>query len=107
MRTKLLGFILCVASMATTSSYASAGTSVSMSNTSSLSNTANPQWRDWRRDDRDWQRRYRDRDRSRVRVEYRTQVVRRGWAVYRETYEVRYLPNGRVMTSLVDRDRIR
>ena len=105
MRKKLLGFIFCVVTLATISSYGLASTGVSMSNSSSMSNTVNTQWPYWRRDDRDWRRR--DRDRGRVRVEYRTQVVRRGWAVYRETYQVRYMPNGRVMTLLVDRDRIR
>jgi hypothetical protein len=35
-----------------------------------------------------------------------TRVVRRGFATYRETYRVTYLPNGAVRTRLISRERI-
>lgn len=35
-----------------------------------------------------------------------TRVVRRGFATYRETYRVTYLPNGAVRTQLISRVRI-
>ena len=46
-------------------------------------------------------------NRNRVRVAYRSRIVRRGYAVYRETYQIRYLPNGRTLTRLVSRVRLR
>lgn len=58
------------------------------------------------------QRRRRDRDRYRYdnrydfREERQTRIVRDGWRTYRETYVIRYLPNGRTETRLVSRDRI-
>ena len=36
-----------------------------------------------------------------------TRDVQRGWRVYRETYRVRYLPNGMTQTMLISRVRIR
>ena len=36
-----------------------------------------------------------------------TRDVQRGWRVYRETYQVRYLPNGTTQTMLISRVRIR
>lgn len=55
-------------------------------------------------------RRYRDRN-WRYRNGYgrtvmQTRYVRRGWATYRETYQIRYLPNGMVQTNLVSRVRV-
>ena len=35
-----------------------------------------------------------------------TRIVRRGFATYRETYRVTYLPNGAVRTRLISRERI-
>ncbi len=35
-----------------------------------------------------------------------TRVVRSGWRTFRETYEVRYLPNGRTQTRLISRVRV-
>ena len=43
----------------------------------------------------------------RVRVTTQTRLVRVGRQVYRETYEIRYLPNGRTMTRLISRIRVR
>ncbi|MET0622579.1 MAG: hypothetical protein ABW250_06345 [Pyrinomonadaceae bacterium] len=51
-----------------------------------------------------WNRRNR---RSRVRVTTQSRLVRVGRRVYRETYQVRYLPNGRTQTSLISRVRVR
>lgn len=56
------------------------------------------------------QRRYRDRDwrdRDRYgRTVTQTRYVRRGWNTYRETYVIRYLPNGMVQTNLISRVRV-
>lgn len=43
----------------------------------------------------------------RVRVETRTRVVRVGRQHYRETYQIRYLPNGRTQIRVINRVRIR
>jgi hypothetical protein len=53
----------------------------------------------WRRNNR-W-------GRNRVRVTTQTRLVRVGRRVYRETYQVRYQPNGRTQTSLISRVRVR
>ena len=58
---------------------------------------ANPQWQ------RD---RYGRRINNRRRTVRRTRVVRVGRRLYRETYVVRYLPNGRTQTRLISRVRI-
>jgi hypothetical protein len=55
-------------------------------------------------------RRYRDRN-WRYRNGYgrtvtQTRYVRRGWNTYRETYLIRYLPNGMVQTNLISRVRV-
>ncbi len=42
-----------------------------------------------------------------VRVVNRTRIVRRGFATYREVWQYRYLPNGRVNQRLISRTRIR
>jgi hypothetical protein len=43
----------------------------------------------------------------RVRVVTQSRLVRVGRRVYRETYQVRYLPNGRTQTRLISRVRVR
>jgi hypothetical protein len=53
----------------------------------------------WRRNNR-W-------GRNRVRVTTQTRLVRVGRRVYRETYQVRYLPNGGTQTRLISRVRVR
>jgi hypothetical protein len=67
--------------------------------------------RDRRYDRRNDNRRYQNQgyyeNRSRVRTTYQARLVRRGRALYRETYRVMYLPNGRVNTQLVSRVRVR
>jgi hypothetical protein len=68
---------------------------------------AEGQWRDRDRDRRRQNERYERRNNNRVRVVTRTRLVRRGRAVYRETYQIRYLPNGRTQTRLINRIRVR
>ena len=48
-------------------------------------------------------RRWRNR---RVRTVRQTRIVRHGWRTYRETYLVRYYPNGRTDATLISRERI-
>jgi hypothetical protein len=49
----------------------------------------------------------RNRDRHyRVRTVRQTRIVQRGWRRYRETYLVRYFPNGQTQTTLISRERI-
>ena len=43
----------------------------------------------------------------RARVRNYSRLVRRGRTVWRETYQIRYLPNGRTVTRLVSRVRVR
>jgi hypothetical protein len=45
--------------------------------------------------------------RNRVRVATTTRLVRVGRRVYRETYQVRYLPNGGTQARLLSRVRVR
>jgi hypothetical protein len=56
--------------------------------------TAEPQWRNRNR----WRR---------GRVTTQTRLVRRGRQVWRETYQVRYMPNGRTVARLISRVRVR
>jgi len=59
-----------------------------------------------RRHRRDWDDRYRyDRYRNYgTRIE--TRIVHEGWRTYRDTYQVRYLPDGRAQWVLVSRERV-
>lgn len=57
----------------------------------------------WRRYDN---RRYERYNRRRERTVTRSRIVRYGRRVYRETYVVRYYPNGRTDTRLISRTRI-
>jgi hypothetical protein len=43
---------------------------------------------------------------NRVRTVRTTRIVRHGWRTYRETYLVRYYPNGYTNTTLISRERI-
>jgi hypothetical protein len=42
-----------------------------------------------------------------ARIVTRTRIVRRGFRTYREVWQYRYQPNGRVVTRLLSRTRIR
>jgi Ni/Co efflux regulator RcnB len=58
---------------------------------------------------RDRDRNYRDRDYRDYRDTQnviQTRIVRDGWRTYRETYQLRYLPDGRVQTVLIARERV-
>ena len=97
---RILGIVLALASLGFTgfTSEASA-TELSRSNVTLAAN-ASPQWQI----DRYGRRVY---NRRRVRTVTRSRVVRVGRRVYRETYVVRYLPNGRLVdTRVISRVRI-
>jgi hypothetical protein len=60
-----------------------------------------------RRHERDWRYRdYRYYGERGFSTSIQTRLVRYGWNTYRETYEVRYFPNGRTETTLISRVRI-
>ena len=93
---KLLGLTLSLASIGFVASMPEAkAASSSVASTVAVENAAAPQWR---------RNRYR---RSRVRVVNRTRIVRIGRRLYRETIQIRYLPNGRTTTRVISRVRIR
>ena len=100
---KVLGIALALASLGFTgfTSEAKAG-ELSPTNVTLAAN-ASPQLaqREW---DRYGQRRVYNR--RRVRTVRRSRVVRYGRRVYRETYVVRYLPNGMSNTRIISRVRI-
>jgi hypothetical protein len=58
-----------------------------------------------------WQNRDRGRwgrrNNNRVSVTTQTRLVRYGRQLFRETYQVRYLPNGRTIARLISRVRVR
>jgi len=73
-------------------------TKVSAANT-----VTNPQLRVQIGRNRRWRNRhYRDYGRTTIQTRY----VRRGWNTYRETYQIRFLPNGMVRTDLISRVRV-
>ncbi len=95
---KLMALALTLASVGFVSTpaeakVAGASTSAAVATTAS---TVAPQWRNrrWRRN-------------SRVRTVTQSRLVRVGRRVYRETYQIRYLPNGRTQTRLISRVRVR
>jgi hypothetical protein len=65
-----------------------------------VSRTVNVVPQEWRYRQREW------RNRGRVRTVRTSRIVRYGFRTYRETYLVRYLPNGRTQTTLISRERI-
>jgi hypothetical protein len=78
---------------------AEAKTADSVSGTVAFANNVDQRWEQRRRNNR-W-------DNRRVRVVNRTRIVRRGFRTYREIWQYRYLPNGRVQTRLISRTLIR
>lgn len=105
---KLLAFALTLASfgfVASTAEAKAAGAAASAGVVSSA-NAPEPQW---------GQRGRRNRNRNRwgrrwnhgVRVTTETRLVRFGRRLFRETYQVRILPNGRTQTTLISRVRVR
>ena len=87
---KLLALTLSLASIGFVASSAEAKGS-SASTETAVENSAAAQWNRYRR----------------ARVFHRTRVVRIGRRLYRETYQIRQLPNGRTTTRLISRVRIR
>lgn len=105
---RLLAFALALASFVFVASPAeakAAGAAVSAGVISSA-NAPEPQWQNRGRRNRNrWNRR--SNHRGGVRVTTQTRLVRVGWRLYRETYQVRFLPNGRTRTTLISRVRVR
>lgn len=96
---RILGIALVLASMGLADfSVAKANSESSPASVTVAANAA-PQWQRDR-----WGRRVDNRRRVRTITRYRT--VRYGRRLYRETYVVRYLPNGTTDTRLVSRVRI-
>jgi hypothetical protein len=79
---------------------AEAKTTADFNENATVAANAAPQWQRYRRDNRRWDRRYN------TRAVTRSRIVRYGRRLYRETYVVRYFPNGRVDTRLISRTRI-
>jgi hypothetical protein len=71
---------------------------------------ANPQFRIFvgnrRHRDRDDRWRYRNMYNNGYQTTTQTRLVQRGWHTYQETYQVTYLPDGRVRTNLISRYRV-
>ena len=75
---------------------------------SNLSSSTELQQRRGRQyEQRRYNRRYDRRYNRRARTVYRSTLVRRGYSLYRYTYRITYLPNGRVTRRLVSRTRVR
>ena len=85
--------------------FAAPQTEAAASATASASNVQQDRYyRQNRRITRNNNRRY---DQRRVRVVNQTRIVRIGRQRFRETIQIRYLPNGRTQTRLISRVRIR
>lgn len=99
---KLLGLALSLASIGFVASSAEAKTAkTSMAATTTIAaNAPEPQWQN---QNNRWGRR----NNRRAHVTTQTRLVRYGRQVFRETYQVRYLPNGRTTTRLISRVRVR
>ena len=92
---RLLGLTLSLASLAFVAPAAEANAAAPAAAPAGVTAyAAAPQWP---------RRRYN----RRARVVTQTRLVRRGRAVYRETYRTRYLPDGRTVTRLISRVRVR
>jgi hypothetical protein len=104
---RLLAFALALASfgfVASSSEAKAAGSRLSAGVTVSA-NAPEPQWGQRGRR-RAWGRRWGHRGGG-VTVTTETRLVRFGRRVFRETYQVRTLPNGRTETTLISRVRVR
>jgi hypothetical protein len=96
---KLMALALALASVGFVASPAEAKAAAAPASASAATaaSAVAPQWRN---------RRYR-RNNRRVRIVNQSRLVRVGRRVYRETYQIRYLPNGRTQTRLISRVRVR
>ena len=95
---KFLALSMILGSMVFTASAAEATTTNNVAG--SVEVNAAPQWRQNRNRNRRWN------DNRRVRVVNRTRIVRIGGRYYREVWQYRYMPNGRVTTRLISRTRV-
>jgi hypothetical protein len=106
---KLLAFALALASfgfVASTAEAKAAGASASAGVISSA-NAPEPQWQNNGRRNRNRRNRRWNHRGGVVRVTTQTRLVRFGRRLFRETYQVRILPNGRTQTTLISRVRVR
>lgn len=101
--TRVLGFALALLTLGFVVPVEAKTTSIN-DNTTVAANAA-PQWQRYRRENRRSNRRY-NRRYNNTRAVTRSRVVRYGGRLYRETYVVRYFPNGQVGTRLISRTRI-
>jgi hypothetical protein len=97
---KLLALALTLASGLVASPVAAKANETSLAPAATVSANAAPQWQ---QNQGGWGRR----NNRRVRVVTQSRLVRVGRAIYRETYQVRYMPNGRTVTRLISRVRVR
>ena len=100
---KILALTLSLASIGLVASSAEAKTAKTAiaSATTITANAPEPQWGN--RGQGRWSRR----NNRRAHVTTQTRLVRYGRQVYRETYQIRYLPNGRTISRLISRVRVR
>jgi len=66
-----------------------------------------PQQERYNQDRRNDRRDDRNRRNNRVRTVTQTRIVRQGFRTYRETIQIKYLPNGRTQTKVISRTRVR
>lgn len=112
---RLITLAFVMVSMLFTVPFADAKTTTENNSATVLNYEPQERNRQRRNDDRRYQRNRRNDDRRynnrrynrRARTYYRTRYVRYGWRTYRETYRITYLPNGRVISRLVSRTRVR
>lgn len=96
---KLLALTLSLASIGFVASSAEAKASGSSNSAAVINAAAAPATVQWRRNDRRYNRR--------VRTVTQSRLVRVGRRIFRETYQITYLPNGRTQTRLISRVRVR
>lgn len=96
---KLLSLTLSLASIGFVASSAEAKASGATNSLTATSAASAPATVQWRRNDR---RNYR-----RIRTVTQSRLVRVGRRIFRETYQITYLPNGGTRTRLISRVRVR
>jgi hypothetical protein len=95
---RILGITLALATLGTTAFAAEHKSTELQKQTTTIDAGAAPQWGRNRND--------RNIGRGRTKSVTRTRMVRQGRRLYRETYLVRYFPNGRTDTRLISRVRV-
>lgn len=111
---KLITLVFVMVSMLFTVPFADAKTTTENKAAAALDYSPQQRRNRQRRDDQRYNRNRRNDDRRynnnryrRARTYYRTRYVRYGYRTYRETYRITYLRNGRVISRLVSRTRVR